>query len=212
MMMFSSYSSTWNVSLFFHPPLEKCIICYSCNCKSSIALYFRWRYVKLDIKSDPMWTKVKSSVKQEISEKYLIFFYLVHTAAFKGFVVKAFSISERRSDFMRIWEKIASRHFCAVKIFSRIFFKIYSNIFNSLSSKVCFVLKIFERENLFKYFQLFACGHFLRWKWLLREDFDKWVQQIITSNVGFQHAAVSIFNIKAAFFPGNIMICFSFVA
>ena len=128
MMMFSSYSSTWNVSLFFHPPLEKCIICYSCNCKSSIALYFRWRYVKLDIKSDPMWTKVKSSVKQEISEKYLIFFYLVHTAAFKGFVVKAFSISERRSDFMRIWEKIASRHFCAVKIFSRIFFQIFSTV------------------------------------------------------------------------------------
>ena len=99
-----------------------------------------------------MWTKVKSSVKREISEKYLIFFYLVHTAALKGFVVKAFSISERRSDFMRIWEKIASRHFCAVKIFSRIFFKIYSNIFNSLSSKVCFVMKIFER----KFIQIFS--------------------------------------------------------
>ena len=104
------------------------------------------------MKSDPMWTKVKSSVKREISEKYLIFFYLVHTAALKGFVVKAFSISERRSDFMRIWEKIASRHFCAVKIFSRIFFKIYSNIFNSLSSKVCFVMKIIER----KFVQIFS--------------------------------------------------------
>ena len=136
---------------------------------------------------------------------------MVHTAALKGFVVKAFSISERRSDFMRIWEKIASRHFFAVKIFSRIFFK-----FIQIFSTVClqkFVLSWkYLRENLFKYFQLFACGHFLRWKWLLREDFDKWVQQIITSNVGFQHAAVSIFNIKAAFFPGNIMICFSFVA
>ena len=74
-----------------------------------------------------MWTKVKSSVKREISEKYLIFFYLVHTAALKGFVVKAFSISERRSDFMRIWE-YASRHFFAVKIFSRIFFQIFSTV------------------------------------------------------------------------------------
>ena len=178
-----------------------------------------------------MWTKVKSSVKREISEKYLIFFYLVHTAALKGFVVKAFSISERRSDFMRIWEKIASRHFFAVKIFSRIFFQIFSTVclqkfvllwkclrekFIQIFSTVCLqkfvLLWKYLRENLFKYFQLFACGHFLRWKWLLREDFDKWVQQIITSNVGFQHAAVSIFNIKAAFFPGNIMICFSFVA
>ena len=44
------------------------------------------------------------------------------------------------------------------------------------------------------------------------EDFDKWVQQIITSNVGnLQNAAVSIFNIKPPFLPQH-MICISFVA
>ena len=36
-------------------------------------------------------------------------------------------------------------------------------------------------------------------KMAVREDFDKWVQQIITSNVGFQNAAISIFNIKPPF-------------
>ena len=43
-------------------------------------------------------------------------------------------------------------------------------------------------------------------KMAVREDFDKWVQQIITSNVGFQNAAISIFNIKPPF-----CICISFV-
>ena len=46
---------------------------------------------------------------------------------------------------------------------------------------------------------------------LVVEDFDKWVQQIITSNVGLQNAAVSIFNIKPPFLPQH-MICISFVA